>query len=108
MSGTTGPTEADVRAALETVEDPEIPMSVVDLGLIYGVEIEGGAVVVDMTLTSLGCPAEEMLREDIEAAVRDVEGVTEAETNLVWDPPWTPERMTDAGRETLREFGITV
>jgi phenylacetate-CoA oxygenase PaaJ subunit len=103
-----GPTEADVRAALETVEDPEIPMSVVDLGLVYGVEIDGGSVVVDMTLTSLGCPAEEMLRGDVEAAVRDVEGVTEAETNLVWDPPWTPERMTDAGRETLREFGITV
>ncbi|MFB6130173.1 MAG: metal-sulfur cluster assembly factor [Salinigranum sp.] len=101
-------TAEDVLAALEEVEDPEIPVSVVDLGLVYDVTVDGGHVAIEMTLTSLACPAEEMLREDVESRVASMPGVETVDVSIVWDPPWTVERMTDAGRERIREFGITI
>lgn len=96
--------------ALRSVEDPEIPMSVIDLGLIYDVRIEDGGRTVDveMTLTSLGCPAEGMLRNSIEQRVLEIEGVDEASTTLVWDPPWSVNQMTEEGREQLHKFGISI
>lgn len=97
----------DVRVALEDVDDPEIPVNVVELGLIYAVEVDDGTVDIEMTLTSLGCPAEDMLRDDIERRVARLDGVDAVETSVVWDPPWTADRMSESARETLRSFGIS-
>jgi metal-sulfur cluster biosynthetic enzyme len=105
---------ADVWAVLHDVDDPEMPVSIVDLGLIYGVEVagvddEGGAhVTVTMTLTYTGCPARKYLTEEIEERVGTVDGVGSVDLDMVWDPPWTMEMVTEAGREQLREFGLSV
>lgn len=100
--------EADIWDALAEVEDPEMPISVVDLGLIYGVEVEDEAVRVDMTLTYSGCPAREMLTGEVEEAVAAVEGVDDADVRLVWSPEWTVGMVTGRGKEELREFGLSV
>jgi metal-sulfur cluster biosynthetic enzyme len=87
--------EEDVKAALKMVEDPEAGMSVLDLGLVYGIALEPGKVRVDMTMTSPACPASEYIVDEAAAAIRAVapEG-TEVEVRLVWEPPWSPERMS--------------
>lgn len=97
--------EDDVVAALRTVEDPEAGMSVVDLGLVYGIALEPGKVSVEMTMTSPACPAASYLVEEAAAAIRAVvpEG-TDVEVRLVWEPPWTPERMSAAAQQ---RFGWT-
>ncbi len=104
---------AEVWDALYDVEDPEMPISVVDLGLIYGVEIEereraGAHVRVNMTLTYTGCPARDMLTDEIREAAANPEGVDSAEVRLVWSPEWNLEMVTEAGRDDLREFGLSV
>lgn len=93
---------------LYSVEDPEMPVSIVDLGLIYGVEIEDSIAHVEMTLTYSGCPAREMLTDDIQDAVESVEGIERVDIRLVWSPEWTVEMVTDSGRKQLREFGLSV
>ncbi len=105
--GATG-TERQVWDALYAVEDPEMPVSIVDLGLIYGVSVEDGEAIVEMTLTYTGCPARRMLLEDVEAAAAGADGVGSASVELVWSPPWSVELVTDDGREALREFGLSV
>ncbi|HEX6413335.1 MAG TPA: metal-sulfur cluster assembly factor [Burkholderiales bacterium] len=97
--------EEEVRAALRTVEDPEAGMSVLDLGLVYGIALESGRVRVDMTMTSPACPASEYIVDEAAAAIRAMapEG-TDVEVRLVWDPPWTPERMSAEAQE---KFGWT-
>jgi metal-sulfur cluster biosynthetic enzyme len=100
--------EARVWDALRGVEDPEMPVSVVDLGLVYGVDVSDGHATVRFTLTYTGCPARDYLLSDVERAARRVEGVDSADVELVWSPPWTVEMVTDAGRESLREFGVSV
>ncbi|MFU8869047.1 1,2-phenylacetyl-CoA epoxidase subunit PaaD [Natronococcus sp.] len=100
--------EADVWQALYGIEDPEMPISIVDLGLIYGVTLEDGDAVVDMTLTYSGCPARDMLTEQVQEAAADVEGVDDAELRLVWSPEWTIEMVTEQGKEDLREFGLSI
>ena len=87
------PTRADIDAALETVVDPELGMSVVALGLVYGVTITGGVVRLTMTLTAPGCPLHEVMTEWVRAAVRRVPGVEHVEVVLTFDPPWTPDRI---------------
>jgi len=88
--------QESVVAALRKVYDPEIPVNIYDLGLIYRIDIDGqGKVELDMTLTAPGCPVAQTFPGTVEAAVRQVEGVTDAAVNLVWDPPWTQDRMTD-------------
>jgi metal-sulfur cluster biosynthetic enzyme len=93
-------TEEDVRQALRTVEDPEAGMSVLDLGLVYGIALEPGKVRVDMTMTSPACPASDYIVDEARAALRAVapEG-TEVDVALVWEPPWTPERMSAEAQE---------
>jgi len=100
--------EARVWEALRGVQDPEMPVSVVDLGLVYGVEVTGGGATVTMTLTYTGCPARDMLTRDVEQAVADVAGVESAEVELVWSPEWSVEMVTERGRDDLREFGLSV
>ena len=95
--------EDDVRQALRTVEDPEAGMSVLDLGLVYGIALACGQVRVDMTMTSPACPAADYILDEAAAAVRAAapEG-TDVAVRLVWDPPWTPERMS---AEAQARFG---
>lgn len=98
-------TEDAVWAALHEVYDPELGVNVVDLGLVYGVTIDGGRVLVTMTLTTPGCPLHDTLTSAVDEAVRVyVPMVEEVGVNLVWDPPWSPDMITEAGREELGWF----
>lgn len=92
--------------ALGEVRDPELPLSVLDLGLIYDVAVAGATVRVAMTLTSMGCPCHDILVDDVRARLAALPGVEQANVELVWDPPWTSERITRAGREALASWGI--
>ena len=97
------PTEEVVWDALRTVDDPEVGMSVVDLGLVYGVEVRGDDVSVTITMTSPACPLGDVIIENASAAIRAAApGAGKIDVALVWDPPWTPERMSEAAR---RRFG---
>jgi len=89
-----------LRSALRTVIDPEAGMNIVDLGLVYGIEIQERKVIVDLTMTSPACPMGEMITEEAEDALRDAlpESAT-VEVRLVWSPPWEPSMMSDAARE---------
>lgn len=100
--------ERRVWDALAEVEDPEMPISVVDLGLIYGVAVDDGRAAVRMTLTYTGCPARSMLLDDVESAAASAEGVESADVELVWSPEWNLDMVTDAGKEALREFGVSI
>lgn len=92
-------TEKDVMDKLREVPDPELGISVVDLGLIYGVEIEkDGLVTVNMTLTTIGCPLFSLIAEPIKEKVGKLEGVKEVLVNLSFDPPWTPEMMSEEAK----------
>ncbi len=87
---------------LKTVFDPEIPVNIYELGLIYGVEVsQDGATHITMTLTTPMCPAAEELPPEVETKARGVPGVTAVELDLVWEPPWTPDRMSDAAKLDL-------
>jgi metal-sulfur cluster biosynthetic enzyme len=98
----TPPTPETVRKALRAVKDPELNLNIIDIGLVYDVEIDdAGRVLVRMTLTSPACPAGAEIVEDVRRVVGDLEGVTAAEVELVWDPYWTPERMDPRVRAFL-------
>ena len=86
-------TEQTVRQALRTVKDPELNLSIIDLGLVYDVVVEDGAVHIRMTLTSPGCPAGPQIMNDIHKTLRPLEGVKDVDIEIVWEPYWTPERM---------------
>jgi metal-sulfur cluster biosynthetic enzyme len=88
------------------VADPELPISLVDLGLICDVRRSGGRVEVDLTFTASACPCMEFIVEDVRERVLREPGVAEVKVTDVWDPPWTTDRMTDHGRALLRSFGV--
>lgn len=90
-----------IEAALRGVIDPEIGLDVVELGLVYGVEVDGGQARVRLTMTTPACPLGEHIAADAEARVGQVEGVTGVEIELVWDPPWTPERLSPSAKAML-------
>lgn len=102
------PTEDAVWEALSGVTDPEIPVSLVDLGMVYRVEVEGPTVRVDLTFTSMGCPAMDMILDDVREAVGAVPGVERVEIEVVWSPPWTKARLTDRGRTLLKATGLSL
>jgi metal-sulfur cluster biosynthetic enzyme len=95
------PTRDDVIEALRTVEDPELGMDIVELGLFYDVELEGSTAKITHSLTSMGCPAGQMIEEGIRDAAASVPGVEHVDIELVWDPPWTPDRMSDDAKFIL-------
>ena len=95
------PTREEVFEALRQVEDPELGMDIVELGLLYDVEVEGPAVTVTYTLTSMGCPAGPLIAQDIDRTALEVPGVEEVELELTFDPPWTPDRMSDDAKFIL-------
>lgn len=123
--GTTG-LERRIWDRLYAIDDPEMPVSIVDLGLIYGVRVvedsdadgerdgiddgtTGDAhVAIDMTLTYTGCPARKMLTDEVREAVCELDGVGRVDLELVWSPNWSLSMVTDQGRADLREFGLSV
>lgn len=100
--------EAEVWDALREVEDPEMPVSIVDLGLIYDVTVAGDEAEVEMTLTYTGCPAKDMLTNDVRCAALTASGVRDASVSVQYSPPWSVEMVTDDGKDQLREFGLSV
>ncbi|MGC8489581.1 MAG: metal-sulfur cluster assembly factor [Clostridia bacterium] len=95
------PTEAEVLDMLKNVYDPEIGINVVDLGLVYGVDVDGDEVNVKMTLTAPMCPMHDAISRTAEMAIETLDGVKAAHVDMVWEPPWTPERLTDEARRLL-------
>lgn len=103
------PDKEKILEALKVVKDPEIPVNVVDLGLVYDVEInEQREVDVTMTLTSVGCPVQDLIRADAELAVSRLEGVKRVTVEFVWTPPWGPDKMTEDGKRQMRMFGFNI
>ncbi len=102
----TAVTQDDVLSALKQCYDPEIPVNIVDLGLIYGVRFEPAAedqqdVTVDMTLTAQGCPAHVEIGQQVKARVEQLPGIRNVNVNVVWEPAWTPERLSADARKQL-------
>ena len=100
------PTERDLWVALERVGDPEYPMSIVDLGLVYGVRVDGAEAHVELTFTSIGCPAIDMIVDDVREAAHTVSGLDAVHVEVVWSPPWTRDRITGRGRRVLAAHGV--
>lgn len=99
-------TEEEVLSALKQCYDPEIPVNIVDLGLIYGIRFQSADgdqqdVAVDMTLTAQGCPAHVEIGQQVKARVEQLPGVRNVTVNVVWNPPWTPERLSADARKQL-------
>ncbi|MCI4676083.1 metal-sulfur cluster assembly factor [Mycolicibacterium litorale] len=103
---------ADIEDAMRDVVDPELGINVVDLGLVYGVNVEksdtGTVAFVDMTLTSAACPLTDVIEDQTLNALVGAGLVNEAKINWVWNPPWGPDKITEDGREQLRALGFTV
>ncbi|MGH2442993.1 MAG: metal-sulfur cluster assembly factor [Chloroflexota bacterium] len=94
--------------ALREIEDPELPVSIVDLGLIVGVAETNGSVDIKITFTSMGCPGMEMIIDDIKSRLSREPGVRDVNIDVVWDPVWTKERLSPDAIDSLREWGISV
>ncbi len=95
-------TKEDVLKALSEVYDPEIPISIVDMGLIYKVEVDAdNNTEVDMTMTTRGCPMHAFIVQQAQQRLEKVDGIGEVKVNLVWDPPWTPEMISPEIREKM-------
>ena len=103
---------ADVEEAMRDVVDPELGINVVDLGLVYGMNVEEGeagtVALIDMTLTSAACPLTDVIEDQTRTALIGAGLVNEIKLNWVWNPPWGPDKITDDGREQLRALGFTV
>ena len=98
---------ADVEEAMRDVVDPELGINVVDLGLVYGITVDGqGQAVIDMTLTSAACPLTDVIEDQTAQALEGL--VTQHRINWVWMPPWGPDKITDDGREQLRALGFNL
>ncbi|MBN0972101.1 MULTISPECIES: metal-sulfur cluster assembly factor [Gordonia] len=103
------PAIEDVEEAMRDVVDPELGINVVDLGLVYGIEVTDDAVAkIDMTLTSAACPLTDVIEDQSRGALVSSGLCTDMEINWVWLPPWGPDKITDDGREQLRALGFTV
>lgn len=98
--------EAELWDALDGIPDPHIPVSLVEMGMIYGVVAEDGRVSVELTYPCMGCPAYDMIQNDVRSCLRVVDGVEAVDVEVVWDPPWSKERLSSGVREEMREAGI--
>ena len=99
----------EIIEVLQTIYDPEIPIDIWNLGLIYRLEVsEDGEVDIDMTVTAPGCPVIEALQREVAAKVGQVEGVASGTVRVVWRPPWTPDRATPEGKSALAAMGVPV
>jgi len=95
------PTKEELFEALKQVEDPELGMDIVELGLLYDVEVQGPRVHIKYSLTSMGCPAGPLIQQSVEEVAASLPGVEDVDTELTWDPPWTPEKMSDDAKFIL-------
>jgi len=102
--------EERVLEELSSVHDPEIPVNIVDLGLIYDTEFdeETGELDIEMTLTSMGCPTADSIVREVELTAEQVDEVESADAELVWQPPWTPDKVSEEGRTQLNAMGINI
>jgi metal-sulfur cluster biosynthetic enzyme len=100
------PSIDDITEAMRDVVDPELGINVVDLGLVYGIAIEDGVAVIDMTLTSAACPLTDVIEDQSRVALDGL--VEDVRINWVWMPPWGPDKITDEGRDQLRALGFNV
>ncbi len=94
-------TEEKILEVLSEVYDPEIPIDIVNLGLIYGIDIEGGNVVISMTMTSPGCPASTQIAGESKLVVGEIPGVESVDIDIVWDPPWDPSKMSEEAQQSM-------
>lgn len=95
------PTREDVIEALRVVEDPELGMDIVELGLLYDAEVQGSRVHVTYSLTSMGCPVGPLIEQQIRETVEAIDGVEKVDVEITWTPPWTPEKMSDDAKFIL-------
>ncbi|GAC1444741.1 MAG: iron-sulfur cluster assembly protein [Chloroflexota bacterium] len=100
--------ESHLLDMLKDVEDPEIPVSIVDLGLVVDLSEQSGVVDIKLTLTSMGCPAADMIMDDIRTTLLKDRHIHNVNIEIVWDPIWTKSRLTEDGKAALREWGIAV
>ena len=98
---------ADIDAALALVPDPELPVSIVELGMVVDVEVDGGAVRIDLLPTYSGCPALPMIEQDVCDRISAIDGIDACEVCWCYEPPWTPDRISHSGRASLKEHGVT-
>ena len=99
------PSRDDVIAVLKKCYDPEIPINIYDLGLVYNIDVGETAIVIRMTLTAPGCPASGYISMDVKRKLESLPGVKEANVQIVWDPPWTPEAMSETAKKM---FGMGI
>lgn len=100
--------EKRVWDALSQITDPEMPVSLVDMGMVYRVAVMDGVAEIDLTFTSIGCPAMDMILDDVREAVSAIPGVERVEIEVVWSPPWTKDRLTQKGRTLLLASGLAL
>ena len=100
--------EERIWSALAEIDDPEMPINLVDLGVVYGIALEDRTVRVRLTFTAMGCPASDMIIGDIRERLLAEPGVDEVAIDVVWDPPWSSSRLTAEGREALLAWGLSV
>src|SRR5262245_63216275 len=100
--------ESSLLEALQEVSDPELPLSLVEMGLIYGVWQEGATIYVKLTFTAMGCPGADFIVEDVRARLLQLEGVAQVDIEIVWDPPWSKQLLSEDARGTLAAYGIAV
>ena len=98
-------TEEEVRDALREVLDPEYPVSLVDLGLIRGIEVDGSKASIKLTYTCMGCPAMDMIQDDVRERLLEMDGIDEVEIEVIW-PTWSREDITPLGRKQLKDVGV--
>ncbi len=99
---------SDLLEALKDVEDPEMPVNIVDLGLVYGVRLEAGTAVADLTFTAMGCPASDFILEDVREPLLRQSGDRVVRVNVVWSPPWPAAPLTQDGRDALEMWGVAI
>lgn len=103
---TSEPANSRIWDALREVMDPEFPISLVDLGLIYDVRVSGTTVEIDLTFTATACPCMDFIHEDIRERLLKFDDIRDIEINHVWDPPWTVDRISEEGRKALKRCGV--
>jgi metal-sulfur cluster biosynthetic enzyme len=96
--------KAQIMEALRKVDDPELGINIVDLGLVYAVEIEGDTVHIEYTLTTMGCPIGPMIEQQIKQLIEPIEGIERLDAEMVMTPPWTPEKMSEEAKAALGMF----
>lgn len=100
------PTEEEVREKLKECYDPEIPVNIVDLGLIYDLDIDGEEIDITMTLTAVGCPVADQMKAQVESKALEVDGIEESECEIVFEPPWSPDMVSEEGEAALSSLGV--